>query len=145
MIAAFVRFVALPARERGRTVEAALSLLAVRLVLGLLPFPRALWLLRIVQGEAGIGRVDAAEASEISRAIARAARYVPFRTVCLQQAFAALLMLRRRGLTATIHLGLAHERGANALKAHAWSRCGVVPVTGVATAHGFVTVAAFAA
>jgi hypothetical protein len=54
-------------------------------------------------------------------------------------------MLRRRGLSATIHLGLARESGAGALSAHAWSRCGEVPVTGVAEARGFVAVAAFAA
>jgi hypothetical protein len=102
-------------------------------------------LLRIVPGDTGAGRIAAAEAGEISRAIARAARHVPFRAVCLQQAFAALLMLRRRGLCATIHLGLARESGTGGLTAHAWSRCGAVPVTGVAEARGFVPVAAFAA
>ena len=137
------RFFALRAREHRCVVEAALSLLAVRLAFGVLPFPRALRLLCIVQGETSAGRVVAAEACEISRAIARAARYVPFRVVCLQQAFAALLMLRRRGLAATVHLGLAREFGASALKAHAWSCCGEVPVTGVEAAQGFVAIAAF--
>lgn len=145
MRGALARFFALPGGEQGRIIEAALSLLAVRLVVRLLPFPLALRLLRIVPGNGGDGRVDAAEAAAVSRAIARAARYVPFRAVCLQQAFAALLMLRRRGLTASVHLGLAHEPGANPLKAHAWSRCGEAPVTGVAAAHGFVTIAAFTA
>ena len=148
MIAAFARFVALPVRERGHIVEAALSLFAVRLALGLLPFPRALRLLCIAPGEPGDGRgdgrVDAAEAAAVSRAIARAARHVPFRAACLQQAFAALLMLRRRSLAATVHLGLAHHSGGAALAAHAWSRCGALPVTGVEEAHGFVAVAAFA-
>ena len=59
-------------------------------------------------------------------------------------------MLRRRGLAATVHLGLARESGtgassARALAAHAWSRCGAVPVTGVEAADGFVPVASFAA
>jgi hypothetical protein len=143
--AALARFLALPGCEQGRIIEAALSLLAVRLALRLLPFPLALRLLGIVPGDTSDGRVDAAEASEVGRAIARAARHVPFRAVCLQQAFAALLMLRRRGLAASVHLGLAREPGANALKAHAWSRCGAAPVTGVAAARGFVTIAAFAA
>ena len=142
---ALARFFALPAREQGRVIEAALSLLAVRLALGLLPFPRALRLLRVVQAETWAGRLAAAEASEVGCAIARAARYAPFRAVCLQQAFAALLMLRRRGLSATVHLGLARELGTNALKAHAWSRCGEVPVTGGEAAPGFVAIAAFMA
>jgi hypothetical protein len=142
---ALVRFFALPGREQRLIGEAVLRLLAVRLALGLLPFPRALRLLRIVQSEASAGRVAAAEASEVSRAITGAARHVPFRAVCLQQAFAALLMLRRRGLAATVHLGLARELGANALNAHAWSSCGELPVTGVASARGFVAIATFMA
>jgi hypothetical protein len=70
---------------------------------------------------------------------------VPFRAVCLQQSFAALLMLRRRGLAATVHLGVAREQSGEALTAHAWSHCGDVPVTGVAVAHTFAPVVVFAA
>jgi transglutaminase superfamily protein len=143
--AGLVRFFALPPPERSRTVEAALYLLAVRMAFALLPLPRALRLFGIAQGEAGTGRIAAPEAQEVGRAITRAARYVPFRAVCLQQAFAALLMLRRRGLKATVHLGLAREDGSDDLKAHAWTRCGELPVTGVPQARGFVPVAAFAA
>jgi hypothetical protein len=139
------RFFALPGREQRLTVEAILSLLAVRLTFAVLSFPEALQLLRVVRGEPSRGRVAAAEAGEVGRAIARAARYVPCRAVCLQQAFAALLILRRRGLAATVHLGLAREADAGALKAHAWSRCGEAPVTGVEAARGFVAIAAFMA
>jgi hypothetical protein len=53
-------------------------------------------------------------------------------------------MLRRRGLTATVHLGLARE-GTSGLKAHAWSRSGEQPVTGEPQARDFVPVAAFSA
>lgn len=137
-----LRLFALPIREQGRTVEAALSLLAVRLAFGLLPFPKALRLFRIAQSEANAARV-AAEAAEVASAVARAARHVPFRAACLQQAFAALLMLRRRGLAAKVHLGLARDAGAKTLMAHAWCLCGEVPVTGIEMASGFVPVAAF--
>jgi hypothetical protein len=143
--AALSRFLALPAADRASLAEAVSYLLAVRLAFALLSLPRALRLFGIVQGEASAGRVAVAEAQEVSRAIARAARHVPFRSVCLQQAFAALLMLRRRGLAATVHLGLAREDGSDDLKAHAWSRCGEVAVSGVPQARGFVPVAAFVA
>ena len=109
----------------------------------MLPFAWGLKLFRLSPGEGSGGRVAVPEVREVSRAIARAARHVPFRAVCLQQAFAALLMLRRRSLAATVHLGLAREDGT--LKAHAWSRCGEVPVTGVGIANDFISVAAFAA
>jgi len=143
--AALARFCALAPAEQARTLEAALCLLAVRAVFGLVPLPRALRLFGIAHGDGGAGRIAATEAQEVGRAIARAARHVPFRAVCLQQAFAALLMLRRRGLAASVHLGLAREDGSDDLKAHAWSRCGEVAVTGVPQARGFVQVAAFAA
>jgi hypothetical protein len=141
MIAKLARFVALPAGEKFRTVEAAFYLLAVRLAFGLLPLPRALQIFGITQSRTGRGRISATEAELIGRAIGRAARHVPFRAVCLQQAFAALLMLRRRGLVATVQLGLMRE--GDELKAHAWSHCGEVPVTGVDRADGFEPVAAF--
>jgi hypothetical protein len=138
------RFLSLPPGEQGRAVEAAMWLFTVRLTFGLLPLPQVLRLFGIVQGEVGAGRVAACEAADVGRAIARAARHVPFRAVCLQQAFAALLMLRRRGLAATIHLGVARDETGN-LEAHAWSCCGDVPVTGEAQVRDFVPVAAFAA
>jgi hypothetical protein len=142
-MAALARFLAFPMREQARVVEAVLCLLVSRLALGLLPLPTALRLLRIVQGKAGSGRVVASEAGDIALAVTRAARHVPFRAVCLQQAFAALLMLRRRGLAASVQFGLMREVGTGELKAHAWSHCGEVPVTGVAAAHGFTPVAIF--
>src|SRR5690348_183460 len=108
-MAAIARFLALRRSERRRTVEAAFWLLLVRLAFGVLPFRRALRLLRIAPGEAGGGRIDANEACEIGRAVERAARHVPFRAVCLQQAFAALMMMRRRGLAGTARFGLARD------------------------------------
>lgn len=143
MIAALSRFVALPVREQRCTCEAAMLLLTVRIALAVLPLPRALRLFGIAHGVAGSGRTDPDNATLVGRAVARAARHVPFRAVCLQQAFAALLMLRRRGLAATVHFGLLRE--GDELKAHAWSRCGEVPVTGVAAAAGFTPVAVLAA
>lgn len=143
MIAALTRLFAMPAAERWRTCEAALLLFVVRVALALLPLPLALRLFGAAKGATSTGRVDPHEATLVSRAVARAARHVPFRAVCLQQAFAALLMLRRRGLAATIHLGVLRE--GNELKAHAWSWCGDIPVTGVPAARDFTAVAAFVA
>jgi hypothetical protein len=141
VMAKLIRFVALPTGEKARIVEAACYLLAVRMVFGLLPLRQALWVFGITQSQTVQGRISATEAQLIGRAIERAAKHVPFRAVCLQQAFAALLMLRRRGLMATVQLGLLRQ--GDELKAHAWSHCGEVPVTGVARADGFAPVAAF--
>jgi hypothetical protein len=138
------RFLALPPRVRRCTAEAVVYLLATRLAFGALPLPQALRLLRITQGGFPLSRVAEAEADEVASAIGRAARHVPFRAACLQQAFAALLMLRRRRLSATVQLGVARD-SQGMLRAHAWSRCGEVPVTGADAADGFAAVAVFSA
>jgi len=138
------RFLALPPRVRRCTVEAMLYLLATRLAVGALPLPQALRLLRIAQGACPVNRVAQAEADEVARAIGRAVRHVPFRVACLQQAFTALLMLRRRRLSATVQLGVARD-AQGMLQAHAWSRCGALPVTGADAAAGFAAVAVFSA
>lgn len=135
------RFLGLPPDERSRTVEAAVWLLCARLALGLLPFRWALAVFRLAPGHATEGRVADDEATAVGRAVMRAARHVPFRAVCIQQSFAALAMLRRRGLSATVRLGLA--RGDDGLAAHAWSLCGDVAVTGGAAADGYTPVATF--
>jgi hypothetical protein len=131
--------------ERALTVEAALYLLIARLAFGLLPFAFALRVLRVSHNNAGGGRIAPAEADDVSRALARAARHVPFRAVCLQQAFAALMMMRRRGLAATVHFGVAREAPGGPLTAHAWSLSGDLPLTGVAAARDYTPIAAFAA
>ena len=145
MMAKLSRFAALTAAEKARTVEAAFTLFAVRVAFGLLPLRHALQVFGIAASDAGRGAVSAPQAELIGRAVERAARNVPFRAVCLQQAFAAFLMLRRRGLAATVHLGLMRQDGAAGLQAHAWSLNGLIPVTGVAAARGFTPIASFAA
>jgi hypothetical protein len=140
-----IRWFALPLPEKSRTLEAAATLLQVRLIFGLLPFARALRLLHIEQRPAGFGRSAAAEATDIGRAISRAARYLPFRAACLQEAFAAFLMLRRRGFVATVQMGAKRGSDYGDLTAHAWCCSGTVPVTGFPIAEKFVAVASFSA
>ena len=137
------RWFALPLPEKIRTLEAAATLLQVRLIFGLLPFARALRLLHIEQKQTGFRQSATAEATDIGRAISRAARYVPFHAVCLQEAFAAFLMLRRRGLVATVHMGANRSSGDGDLAAHAWCCSGAVPVTGFPIAYRYVAVATF--
>lgn len=60
-------------------------------------------------------------------AVARAARLLPWKPVCLPQAVTAQWMLRRRAVPSTLYLGTDPERG---LDAHAWVRVGGVIVTG---------------
>lgn len=70
------------------------------------------------QTDGGDGRQDFPRAASVMRRLARIARHVPWRTTCLVQSVAGLLLLRRRGIRASVRLGVAEENGA--LSAHAW-------------------------
>lgn len=128
--------------ERWLIVEAVFSLFWVRLLLALIPLRVTLKLLRIRPGEMGTGATAEDRAAAIGLAVERAARHVPFRARCLQQAFAGFLMLRRRGLRASLHVGV-RRRSDSSLAAHAWSLSGATPVTGIAQAADYVPIAQF--
>ena len=72
----------------------------------------------------------------------RAARYVPFKAVCLPQAMAARVMLKRRGVKSVMHFGAA--KGTDKpLDAHAWLDAAGVEVTGYPVAENFAEIACF--
>ncbi|HXC56370.1 MAG TPA: lasso peptide biosynthesis B2 protein [Rhizomicrobium sp.] len=143
------RFATLPGRRRGLLLEAVCWLAAVRVALLFVPF-------RILAARFGTltspGAAQAptpaasdgelAAAREISWAVTRAARYVPFRAVCLPQAIAAKAMLGRRRIASVMHFGVAKKKDA-ALAAHAWLDAGPVQVTGYPFDMDFTEVARF--
>lgn len=130
----FRRGLALPAVERRLAIEALTVLAISRTVLAVLPFPIAMRRLGL-RLERGIGMADGDGAAVapavllIGDAVRRAAAVAPFRAVCLQQAVAAALMLRRRGHAAQVHFGVKRDGDGNMI-AHAWSRCQGKLVTG---------------
>lgn len=141
------RFLALPAAERSLLAEAAAALALARVLLTVLPFAVAM---RLAGLHASAGRrapvpgapADAAVA--IGGAITRVAPHLPFCALCLPQAMASTLMLRRRGLPVTVHFGVAKDV-AGSLDAHAWSVSGDAVVTGAAGRERFTPIAVFAA
>ena len=76
-----------------------------------------------------INRRAAIDVERVSWAITLAARYVPWRSDCLIQVMAADRWLRRHGLCADFHLGVAKDVDGG-LKAHAWLCYGGLTVTG---------------
>ena len=81
-------------------------------------------------------------AGAISWAVTRAARYVPVKAVCLPQAMAARLMLKRRGIRSVIHFGAA-KGTEKPFDAHAWLDAAGVEVTGYPVAADFAEIACF--
>lgn len=66
---------------------------------------------------------------DIRWAVTAVAPWLPFRSLCLQQAIAARTMLARRGIGSVLHMGVDRSKPAG-LEAHAWLDAGDMPVTG---------------
>ena len=81
-------------------------------------------------------------ADNIDWALSAWARRVPWRAVCFQQGLAAQLMLRRRGLSASLYYG-ARRDDTSALVAHVWVRSGEIDVIGCAGSEVYGVLAVF--
>src|SRR5207302_4032333 len=92
------RFIQIEGRQRSLLAEATVSLLVARLALIFVSFPRLAQRFgtlvsstdsRILQTNAGTDTEQIQFAKEVSWAVTRAARYLPFEALCLPQAMAA--------------------------------------------------------
>lgn len=117
-------------RGKGRTLEAMCWIVTGQALVMVLPFRViASWLgPQGAESPHDIPDADARVAREISWRIRGACRKLPWSPSCLVRAVAAMMLLRRRGLQATLYLGVARKDAG--LNAHAWVRCGAVSVTG---------------
>ena len=150
-----IRFGQVDNHSRLLLAEAVACLAAARLALLVIPFPLLARRLgsfvpatdaRVsqVRTQAPDDQVQLAEA--VSWAVTRAARYLPFKAVCLPQAMAARLMLKRRGVRSVMHFGAAKSTAKGAdkpLDAHAWLDAAGVEVTGYPVAENFAEIACF--
>ena len=146
-----LRFGQIDNSRRALLPEALTYLLVARLALIFVPFPQLARRLgsfvpptdpRAAPAGTEPDSEAARLAQEISWAVTRAARYVPFKAVCLPQAMAARLMLKRRGVKSVMHFGAA--KGAlKPLDAHAWLDAAGVEVTGYPVAENFAEIACF--
>lgn len=77
----------------------------------------------------------------IRQTVTHISRYTPWESLCLVQAMTVQKMLKRRGISSTIYLGVNKDKN-NEMKAHAWIRCGEIYVTG-GDGSGYAVVAKF--
>jgi len=145
------RFAEVGPRRRALILEAAFWLLVARVALLIVPFPRLARRIgdfvapsdeRVTRAWQGCSADDALVAEEIGWATVAAARHVPFKAVCLPQAMAARIMLRRRGVASVLHFGAAKGK-EKAIDAHAWLDAAGVEVTGYPVAAQFAEIACF--
>jgi hypothetical protein len=105
------------------------------------PFKRAIQLGSLQlsgPSPAGAGQII----TDVRWAVETAARNVPWRAMCIQQGLALQWMLRRRGIDARLHYGIARDE-AGELEAHVWVAAGDAVVIGGAEAPRFRRVATF--
>src|ERR1700752_3161891 len=114
------RFLRLPTPYQRLLAEAMLLLGAIRLAVYLLPFQTLYHLLaKVARTTTTAQRVDHAAIDRVPWAVTLASRHLPGSTTCLTQALATQLLLRRRGHSVCLRIGVARS-GTGKLQAHAW-------------------------
>jgi hypothetical protein len=126
--------------ERRAVAEAFATLLAASLIVRFLPFRRIAAIARRPVTAPAPGD-PAATVAIVAWAVDAAARRARFRAVCIERGLTAQAMLRRRGIVATLHYGVARRAGD--LTAHVWVRWRGRDVVGGAESADFREMAVF--
>lgn len=133
-------------RERSLFVEAFVLLGVMRAAVLLLPFRKITKMMGLVQVETSplpVADVNV-DPAEIGWAIQAAAARTHWESACLAQALTGMFMLSRRGIEATLYLGVARdESDPEAMTAHAWLRCGGLILTGAGGVERFSALSSF--
>ncbi len=80
----------------------------------------------------------------VGKAISRASAYTFWESTCLAQSFTARRMLQKRGISGVFYLGVAKDLdGTENIKAHSWSQCGDVIITGDGGHRNFTILSVF--
>jgi hypothetical protein len=109
-------------------VEAWLALHWSKVLILVFPFHKIAARLGNPQLETPADDVSNEEVGVVVVAISRAIKYAMYPCGCFDKSLAAMMLLKRRNISATIYFGL--KRDAGFLQAHAWLRCGNKIITG---------------
>jgi|SRR5690349_13657670 len=125
-----------PARRR-MLLRAWVVLTIASAAIALLPFRIA-----IRFGTRSIGRREHSSADWIS-AVESAARYMPWRTMCIEKGLAIQRLLRGSGVDARLHYGARHAAETGELEAHVWVTIAEEPIFGGEEAVGYAELACY--
>ena len=114
LLAAWLR---LSPPERAMSLEAAVWLTVAWLLVGHVPL--RYWRRHLVGGDGGDVHRRPMRRS-VGRMVRRVARRMPFEASCLPQSMAAQWMLRRRGVSARLWIGVRRPGPGRPLDYHAW-------------------------
>lgn len=111
-------------------VEAWCLLALARVMLVLMPFKKILPFIKYKNQQKSSTDNVIETLQRIQLSITRASIRSPWRTKCFEQALAAKMMTRRRGIDTVVYFGVKKEVDGKNLEAHAWIKCGDFIVTG---------------
>lgn len=127
--------------ERRLLTEAVAALAVASFLVATAPFRRVASMARLPRAAPPAPGEQLERIRAVRWAITVSARRVPWRAKCIEQAFAAQWMLRRRAVPAVLHYGVAkRDQG---LIAHVWVRSGENDVVGCENSAEFTEVAQF--
>lgn len=120
-------------------VKCALLLAGSSVMVAAMPFRRA-----IRFGSVSL-RVsdDSASISDCLWAIDAAAKYLPFRTMCIEKGLAAQRLFRTMGIDARLHYGARTDHLSEKLAAHVWVSLHGEPIVGGREAPAFAEIASY--
>jgi hypothetical protein len=104
----------------------------------LIPFNRAIRL-----GCVRVPRARKTSVDDLVWAVEAASRYLPWRTMCIEQGLAAQRMLRADGIAAVLHYGVRHHPESGDLEAHVWVTVNERSIIGGKQAPRFAQVATY--
>ncbi len=134
MIRKFKKFEKLSFREKKLFLEAYVTVGIMRAAILRVSFKRLTRSLEYQQTDVEIvplGYKETQTALSVGRAISRASAHTFWQSTCLAQSFTAQRMLSRRGVPGVLYLGVSKNADDGTdLKAHSWSQCGEMIITG---------------
>ena len=134
----FVRLRRLSVERRRVLLRAAALLGVASAAVALVPFRYA-----IRFGSVRLGSRQAISAEEIVWAVEAAARWLPWRTMCIEKGLVVQRMLRLAGVKAILHYGARHHPESSKLEAHVWVTIDGRAVIGGEEAPDFAPVATY--
>jgi hypothetical protein len=134
MIQKYQKFTKLSSEEKKLFMEAYVILGVMRTAILTVSFKRLTRSLEHLAKKKELEKLNEEEmktAQKVGQAIMRASAYTPWESACLAQSLTAQKMLQKRGIPGVFYLGAAKdEENKEKMKAHAWSQCGDVIITG---------------
>ena len=147
MLSKIKKFSQLSAQERNLFMEAYYTLGVMRAAILRVPFKKLTCLLEHQANKGKMKELSGGQkemALAVGKAIAQAAAYTPWESLCLAQSLTAQKMLKKRGIPGVFYLGVVKdEESKEKMKAHAWSQCGEDIITGGGGHEAFTVLSVF--